>query len=433
MPEEQPARQVCALLHDGRVLTDDAGRLPARDDDGSLGSQLSLTDRAGLAGDPGAVLVAPQVRVSADPPVLLNVFSPRESPTGAGAWTDLDELVHDDEEVVAALRDLAQVAAGVRPPPDRRPDWYRTTWYDEVEDWVDRCLADLGRVRSGPAEPIQLWSISAVVRIPSEPAAVWFKAACPHFHAEPALTRLVAEIVPEHAPEVIATDDARAWLLLEEMAGAEDDDADPPPGLGPAAARIAATTQLRSLDHLPEVRAAGVPVRSLAATLTAFDQILAGSVELDLLTTAELDAARSRRHAVHALVDELGSLGIPDTLVHGDLHPGNVAHDGDSLVLYDWSDASISHPFFDAVQLVSRLPEKERPATRDAYAEAWQAAYPALDVERALELAAAANLVYQLVTYEQISRAQGEESSWEMRGVIARMLRTLPDLFPPRS
>ena len=202
-----------------------------------------------------------------------------------------------------------------------------------------------------------------------------------------------------------------------------------PDDIGPPAARVAAALQLRSLEHLPEIEAAGVPVRDLTATRRELDEILVSGVELDQLTADELATVRAVREPVHALLEELDSLGIPDTLVHGDLHPGNVAADGDSLLLYDWSDASLSHPFLDLVQLGSRLSDEEREATRAAYAEVWRAAYPSLDIGRALELAEPANTIYQMVTFEQIYRAQEDASYWEMSGVVARMLRTLPDIF----
>jgi aminoglycoside phosphotransferase (APT) family kinase protein len=260
------------------------------------------------------------------------------------------------------------------------------------------------------------------------------KASCRHFHAEPALTRLVADMLPGHAPPIIATDEERAWLLLEDMAGADEEHEDgPPSGIGTAAARIAATLQLRSLDHLDEIEAAGVPARGLDETRHAFDDLLASSVELDQLSRAELAAARALRPDVHAVIDELASLGLPETLVHGDLHPGNVAHDGDLVVLYDWSDAAVSHPFLDLEHLVRSLPADEGELARAAYADVWRAAYPEVDLNRAFELAAAVNAIFQTVTFEQIYRAQEDASYWEMAGVVARYLRQLPERFPPRG
>jgi aminoglycoside phosphotransferase (APT) family kinase protein len=246
------------------------------------------------------------------------------------------------------------------------------------------------------------------------------KASCRHFHAEPALTRLVAEMLPEHAPPVVAADDERAWLLMEDLAGADQEYEDAPPvGLGAAAGRIAATLHLRSLDHLGEIEAAGVPTRGLAETVHGFDEILVSSVELDQLTREELAAARALRPDVHAVIEKLSSTGLPDTLIHGDLHPGNVALEGGSVVFYDWSDAAVSHPLLDLVQLTGSMTDDEAALAHAGYADVWRAAYPDVDLGPALELATVVNSIFQMVTFEQIYRAQEDASYWEMSGVVA--------------
>lgn len=417
-----PTHQLCAVLHEGRVLTDAARHVPAYDTENR---HTSLVDLAAASGDASAVLVAPQLQVSAEPCVLLCVFAPRAGDLREGTWTPVSDLDADDR-VIELLHAIDAVASGRQAPPARRPDWFRTTWYDEVEAWVDERLAETGRRRTGQAHAIKIWSMSAVLEIPTGGTPVWFKAACAHFHAEPALTRIVSELLPMHAPVVVATDDERGWVLTEEIPGADEEDVSD--DVGAPAARALAHLQLRSLEHLPELAAAGVPARGLGSTGRTFDAILDDGLELDQLTSDEIAAARGRRDAVHAMLAELDSLGIPDTLAHGDLHTGNVAPAGDSVVLYDWSDASVSHPYLDVVLLGSRLSEVERARTEAAYAEVWRSAYPDLDVARALELAVPANRIYQMVTFEQIYRAQEDASLWEMRGVVARWLRELPEL-----
>ena len=417
-----PTRQLCALLHDGHVLSDVERRIPAYD---APERHVPLTERLIACGDRSAVPVAPQLQVHSDPCTLLSVFAPRGDELSDGVWTPVGEIA-EDEAVLAALLSVDSVVGGSAPPPERRADWFRQTWYDEVEAWVDEELAPLGRRRTGPCTPVKAWSMSAVLRVPTDGAPVWLKAACRHFHAEPALTRLVSAMLPGHTPQVVATDDTRGWVLTEDIPAADEESA--PEGVGPEAARITATLQLRSLERLTEIRAAEVPGRDLLDTGRRFDEILREGLELDELTADELAAARAAAPAVHALLDELAALGVPDTLVHGDLHTGNVARDGETIVLYDWSDAAVSHPFLDVALLASRLPEDEQRATFAAYAETWREAHPALDVERALALARPVNTIYQMVTFELIQRAQEDASGWELHGVVARWLRELPDL-----
>lgn len=432
MPEDPQVRQVCVLLRDGRALTDSAGRLPAYV---GVDAWDDLGRRARVCGDPGAVLVAPQVMPHRDPTALLSVFGSRTPSVVAGVWTDLDAVAEGDDAVLAALREITVVVAGTADAPARRPAWFRTIeWYAEVDAWIDRELAAAGRTRTGATVPVKVWSMSAVLMVPADPAPVWFKASCRHFHAEPALTRLVADMLPQHAPRIVAGDEDRAWLLMDEMSGADEElESGPPPGLGSAAARIVATLQLRSLGQLDEIVAAGVPRRGLAETLHGFDEVLSDSVELDALSPEELATARGLRGEVQAVFDELAALGLPDTLIHGDLHPGNVAHEGESLVLYDWSDAAVGHPFLDVVHLLRSVPEEERDAAREAYADLWRASYAGVDVDHGLELAGQVNAIFQTVTFEQICRAIEDASSWELEGVVARYLRQLPERFPPRT
>jgi hypothetical protein len=426
MSETPLVRQICALLRDGRVLTDGLGRLPAYDEQHAL---ADLERRAAAAGDPTAVLVAPQVLVGSDPTTVLNVFGSRRDDSVEGTWTPLDDLTDTYPAVTETLREVSAVVVGVTERPARRPEWFRTSWYDEADAWIDHQLAVRGRSRTGATVPVKVWSLSAVLRVPCTGGPVWMKASCRHFHAEPALTRLVAEMLPEHAPPIIAADDERAWLLLEDLAGADEEREGT--GIGASAGRIAATLQLRSLDHLGEIESAGVPVRGLAETTRGFDDILAGSIELDELSREELATARALRPEVHRVIEELASLGLPDTLVHGDLHPGNVAHDGGTIVLYDWSDAAVSHPLLDLVHLVRSMPDDEAARARTAYADVWRTAYPGVDLDRAVELATAVNSIFQMVTFEQIYRSQEDASYWEMQGVVARYLRQLPERFPP--
>jgi len=91
------------------------------------------------------------------------------------------------------------------------------------------------------------------------------------------------------------------------------------------------------------------------------------------------------------LVDGLGerfarvaAYGLPDTLVHGDLHPGNVMGDGDRRVVIDWGDSHISNPAFDALRLTDGLAEGDASTVLDAWAAHWRG--PGTDPEATVEL-----------------------------------------------
>jgi aminoglycoside phosphotransferase (APT) family kinase protein len=116
---------------------------------------------------------------------------------------------------------------------------------------------------------------------------------------------------------------------------------------------------------------------------------------------------------------------MPDSLVHGDLHPGNAASDARRTTIYDWSDTATGAPVLDAFMLARHLEGEDRARAVAAYAGRWRQVAPDADVEDAIALAAVPNDAYQVVTYDAILRGQEELSRWELAGVAPRILRRM--------
>ncbi len=405
-----------ALLLDGVVLVDASGELPTvtmadEDDDGRF---TAVLDRVGAD-----VYRAPILRVGEDR--YLDVVGCRAVPTPAGTWVEPAALADP------ALADLvARTVHEQHAAPPRRPAWFRPGWYDEVERWVDASLAAAGRRRTGPMRPEKVWSISAVLRIPTDRGDVWFKAAADVFRAEAAIHRVLAAHFPDDVPVLLAEDDARAWLLMEPLAGSTE--ADRAPGAGAALASRWAQVQLASLDLLDELRAAGCPVRDADATIEAFRRVLADSPELSRLNAEELAAVLGLQDDLEALVRDFWACGLPDAVSHGDLHLGNVAYDGSELRIFDLTDVCLSHPLLDGCHL-ARFDDRG-PADDDlfaAFVRPWREAYPDADLDRAMRLASVVDLVFQADTFDRIARATEDASAYELGGVVAWLLRRVPE------
>lgn len=413
-------RQHVALLADGRVLVDASGALPVLDSDDAFAMADALT----LVG--ADIPLAPSERLPDGS--LLHVVGTRHRRIGAGALVPAEHLA--DPALATAI---ARAVTELDEPPEGRPAWFRRGWYERLEAWIDASLSATGRHRTGPVEPVKSWSMSAVVRVPVEGGTVWCKQPSTHFGAEARIHRAVAEIEPALLPEIIASEEADGLLLLEPMLGVEA--AQHADGAAEHVAARWAAAQRDAVAHVPALLEAGLPLRDADATLTAFRDLLAHGRELDLLSGDELRAVRACAERIEALVRELWSTGIPDTLAHGDLHLDNVAWDGEALRLFDWTDACISHPFLDLAHLTRSMEstgagDAALEEVREVYAERWRSAYPDADVDRALVLAPLVDRVFQTVTFEAIARATEERSAWELRGIIARNLRALPSQLP---
>jgi hypothetical protein len=295
-----------------------------------------------------------------------------------------------------------------------------------VEAWIDEVLAGSGRRRTHPIQPVKLWSLSAVARVTTDGGDAWFKAPCEHFRAEARVHPSVASLFPDLVPTLIAVEETEGWLLMEPMVGAEDEDrAD---GADLEVATRWAAAQIEAVGHVDDLVAGGCRRRGMEETLAGFRAVLADSSELALLSEEELGTVRGRLDEIESLVREFWAAGIPDTLAHGDLHLGNVAWDGKVLKLFDWTDGCVSHPFLDASHLTHFTRDRPGDAGLEwAYAERWRAAYPHADIGRVVALAPLVDRVFQAITFDDIVNTTEPQSRWELGGVVADILRTLPE------
>lgn len=250
-----------------------------------------------------------------------------------------------------------------------------------VLEWITAALAGRGLASSGPLETVQQRIWSRVARIPTAAGPVYFKAAAPAVAYEAGLTRRLAELRPECAPEVLAADPARGWLLmgdggmrLRETLKAE--------GLGlgrwlellPRYAEL----QIELAGRLPELWALGVPDRSPETLPEQLEGLLAGGAAQGL-PAAELARLRAFGPRLAELCGELMGCGVPVSLHHGDFHDGNIFVRGEHYVFFDWGDSSLAQPFFSlrtafiSVENTFDLPEgaPEFDRLRDAYLEPW--------------------------------------------------------------
>ena len=278
------------------------------------------------------------------------------------------------------------------------------------EEWIRR------HVR--PTEPIELAyerSWARVWRVPVAGGVVWFKACAPVQAFEPWLTVALASRWQDRLPEVIASNEEQAWLLLADAGTplmAFGDQLDAWLAILPRYAEL----QRGEAAHVAEHLAGGVPDRRLEALPEQYEGLVARDLPLE---PEELAALRAFGPAFAGLCSELGTRGIPPSIQHDDLHAANVyARDG-RLAVLDWGDACISHPFF---SLVATLHNEARrvPFTRlrDAYLEPWGADPDTFEL--ALRIGWFAYAIAWLRQYDHLER---DEDRADFAREFAKVLR----------
>jgi hypothetical protein len=324
--------------------------------------------------------------------------------------------------------------------------WDEPSWRSEVERWIDAALKASGQQRSGPSgePPRRPWS--AVIRVPLEGGDAYFKAVPASLRHEAGLTARLAEWFPDIVVPVLAVDEDRGWLLMPD-AGEEMRDALTPvelAGAWPDVLRRYARLQAACAGRIDDLLALGVPDRRLRHVDALLDEALAfaeqGTRGADEPPTVDewrrLNAALP---SVKACAKRLAALGLPETIQHDDLHPGNVLWGERGSLLFDWGTAVVTHPFISLRMLIARLddrflstmegtPAETRPALA-AYLEPWTAFAPMDSLLRAYEDSVVLGLVLRFLMWETVLAAATEQQRARGANSVVRLLRTILGLL----
>lgn len=303
---------------------------------------------------------------------------------------------------------------------DGVPPWQDPQWLERAGRWIEARLADAGLAGDGvPRARGRMWSV--VARVPlADGGCVWFKANPPGSLFEPGLLDALTRWAPEMSLPLVAVDAAQGWTLSRD-AGAHLGDLlkqepDATSRLTPFVRRYA-ELQIMLSRRVDDLLALGVPDLRPHVVADRFEALLDdGSVRAAVgrrvadigpgfmdggpdrdpdevwMTNAEFERLRRAAPKLRATCDELAGIGVPVSLDHSDLHPGNIVDLGGRTAPFDWGDASVAHPFSTLLVLRrsarSILGPEQADALREAYLEPWGAAgISAGELRRAADLA----------------------------------------------
>lgn len=291
--------------------------------------------------------------------------------------------------------DLIPLGADLVPHALRAP-WAEPGGPGATLAWASGVLDRLGFREVTPNQQ-RTWNLSAIWRMdgPSGPVA-WLKQVPGFFAHEPAVLGSVAAVAPDLVPYVLAAG-RPGRMLLAHVPG--EDRYGAGPELCARTAEAFHPVQAHFAGRLDEL--AGVPDKRLETE--RFVNVAAPYLG-DIPGLAELIDGLPERFA------EVAACGLPDTLLHGDLHPGNVrTDDAGSLVIVDWGDSAVGNPAFDLLRLVEGLDSPEPLVA--AWSRRWRETAPGSDPERAVELLRPVAALLSATTYAGFL-ARIEQSEW---------------------
>ena len=245
--------------------------------------------------------------------------------------------------------------------------------------WARSVLERRGLRVTAPPEQIRTWNLSSVWRLPVGGAYAWLKVVPPFMVRE---GQLLAELADAPVATVLGHDGGRC--LLAEVSGTDLYDATRAQLIDMVTLLV--RLQLSWVGRLDSLLALGLPdwrggalTRDIAEVLRRTSPELAND---DVQALGAFVADLPRRFS------EIARCGIPDTLVHGDFHPGNFRGDDTTLTLLDWGDSGVGHPLLDQSAFLERVPPDFNDEVRDHWSQRWRAAFPGADPETAAVLLA---------------------------------------------
>lgn len=128
-----------------------------------------------------------------------------------------------------------------------------------------------------------------------------------------------------------------------------------------------------------------LPDNSLSRLLAGLDNLSADVKHIFFLVGTPLSVDDEQRFlaklsVVRTTLLRLSAVGIPDSVCHADIRPGNIRVVGDDAILYDWGLAFYGFPFYDALHLLRVLRRGLTPVQMEqlkiAYLRPWQKLLP---------------------------------------------------------
>jgi hypothetical protein len=280
---------------------------------------------------------------------------------------------------------------------ERKSPFSQIGWIDDALGWVE---SETGRkvTSRNEIEQYNAGSAFALVRFPMTGGlAYWLKATGEPNRHEPAVTKLLSELGAGYVPDVIACrPDWNAVLMTGDAREIGEIPEDPRQAfeLLEDAVESMAMLQMKTEDHGHELLDVGAFDQGMDVLLKRapelFDYLEEVTASQTSVKASRLERRRIQeiRSIFEAICERSQILGIPETIVHGDMNPGNIIAGCGHCQFIDWSEAYVGNCLV-TLQHLLLLNRAEGAGKRDfmnsvleqRYLNVWLAAYDAAPFE----------------------------------------------------
>jgi hypothetical protein len=305
--------------------------------------------------------------------------------------------------------------------------------FGRISSWSAQQLLPLGLRWDGNYCQLQAESSFSLMRLSTNRGAVWFKAVGEPNLREFPVTMLLARLFPKHVPRLLAARiEWNAWLAAESEG--QELSSSPKSGDWCRAAESLAESQISSIPVSHHILGAGArDVRShrllelIPPFFSAMEETMEKQTKAVPLKLSRQEIGGLGDQVAEAL-ERLEEAGIPTTLNHLDLNPGNIFVSGAQCTFLDWAEAAVGNPFL-SIQYLREHFIRTNPDDKDgerllrnAYLGRWEELLSRTAVETALHLAPlTAVFAYASTLWDGADLQNDPNLSGFLRSLVRRM------------
>ena len=266
-------------------------------------------------------------------------------------WAPLSTLCRDSFTDARDYAVMKQVVTVCNQEIEGAPagPFVRLGWFRELRNWIESVVEPMGLNLKGEFQQLNASASFSLVRFETNGPALWFKAVGEPNQREFAITCALARFFPEYLPMILASRPGwNGWLAREVegklLSGSEDRDT------WEQAAVALARLQIESIDRGSQILSAGARDLGLAALskliqpfMTVMEQLMDRQTKIPPPVLGRKDLLRLA-DSIQMALDATEAAGIPKTLGHLDLNPGNIIVSDSGAVFLDWAEAYVGNP-----------------------------------------------------------------------------------------
>ena len=321
------------------------------------------------------------------------------------------------------------------PSPLSSP-WESVGWFAGACGWIYAQLDALGFAAITPITQQRAWGLSCTMKVGTDKGDVYFKGTPPFMAHEGRVMRAVAEECPELLPRPLAVDSERGWLLMSDY-GNDLLHECPDISRWEEALLTFSKAQVEQVEHIGYWLSLNIPDRRLGRMVEMIDPLIASCERMASgvpggLSESEVTNLHSLSMPLKLMCARLAQFNMPHTLIHGDLG-GNIIIKDNGYIFFDWTDACLSHPFFEMATVSAAYFDesvlKDNPDAeirlRDAYLEPWVGVMPKERLVEAFEASRPLCALHQAMSYMWILTNISPDARPELKGGLLHWVRNL--------